>query len=231
MKKLKGLRKMSRKRTIKVKTMKTLEKGQDKINKICAVLRDETLEPAQKEAQAIIEKARQQADQLIAEAQQRTEKMHKDAKAAIEQEQNVFRSSLQQGIKQCLETLRQSIESKFFNENLSSIIEKGAADPQLVANLINAIVKALENEGLAANLTAIVSKTTDVRKLNELLLKEVVEKLKNQTLELGNFKAGVQLKLSDKNMTIDISDEALRELLGTYIARKDFRKMVFESRT
>ena len=37
--------------------MKTLEKGQDKIQKICAILRDQTLEPAQKEAQEIIERA------------------------------------------------------------------------------------------------------------------------------------------------------------------------------
>jgi V/A-type H+-transporting ATPase subunit E len=211
--------------------MKTLEKGQDKISKICAVLRNETIEPAQKEAQTIIEKARLQADQIVVEAKLKAEKMHKDAKVAIEQEENVFQSSLQQGIKQSLESLRQNIESKFFNENLSTVIERGATDPQLVANLINAIVKALEKDGLAVDLTAIVSKKMDMRKLNELLLKEVVENLKNKSIEIGNFKAGIQLKLSDKNMTIDISDAALKELLGTYIARKDFRKMVFESHT
>lgn len=210
--------------------MKTLEKGQDKISKICAVLRDETLEPAQKEAQKILEQAHQQAEQIIAEAQHRAEKMHKDAKAAIEQEQNVFQSSLQQGVKQSLETLRQAIEGKFFNENLSNVIEKNGAEPQLIANLINALVKALEKDGLAADLTAIVPKTVDARKLNELLLNEVLKNLKNKSVEIGNFKAGVQLKLSDKNMTIDISEDALRELLGTYIVRKDFRKLVFENR-
>jgi V/A-type H+-transporting ATPase subunit E len=211
--------------------MKTLEKGQDKIKKICALLRDETLEPAQQEAQKIIEKAQQQADQIIADAQKSAEKIHANAKAAIEQESNVFQSSLQQAAKQGLETLRQAIESKFFNEHLPQIIEKGAEDPNLIASLINAIVKALEKEGLAADLTVLVSKKMPVRQLNELLLQEVLKSLKGNSVTIGNFNAGVQLKVTNKKMTIDMSENALKELLGTYMARKDFRKMIFDNRS
>lgn len=211
--------------------MKTLEKGQDKINKICAVLRDETLEPAQKEAQQIIEKAQQKAEQIIADAQKAVEKQQAAAKAALEQERGVFQASLQQAAKQGLETLRQSIESKFFNEHLSTLIEKGASDPNLIANLVNAIVKALEKEGLSADLTALVAKTLVPRQLNELLLQEVIKNLKDNTVAVGNFNAGVQLKLNNKKMTIDISEDALRELLATYVVRKDFRKMIFDHRT
>lgn len=209
--------------------MKTLEKGQDKIKKICALLRDETLEPAQQEAQKIIEKAQQQAEQIIADAEKSAEEIHAKAKAAIEQESNVFQSSLQQATKQGLETLRQSIESKFFNEQLPQVIEKGTEDPHLIAGLVNAIVKALEKEGLAADLTAVVSKTMPVRQLNELLLQEVLKSLKNNSVVIGNFSGGVKLKVENKKMTIDMTEDALRELLGTYMVRKDFRKMVFGS--
>jgi len=45
---------------------------------------------------------------------------------------------------------------------------------------------------------------------------------------LGDFKAGVQLRLNNKNMTIDISEDALKELLGNHVVRRDFRKMVFK---
>lgn len=210
--------------------MKTLEKGQDKIDKICAVLRGETLEPAQKEAQMIIENAQQQAEKIIADAHKAAEKLHANAKTAIEQEHNVFLASMLQASKQSLETLRQGIENKFFNENLSTVIEKGASDPNLIANLINTIIKALEKDGLAANLSVLVSKAVSPREINELLAQDVLKQLKDNTVEIGNFNAGIKLKLNNKKVTIDLSEVALKELLATYVVRKDFRKMIFDER-
>jgi len=211
--------------------MKTLEKGQEKIKKICAVLRDETLEPAQKEAQEIVEQAQQQAEQIIADAQKAAHKLQSDAKAAIEQEHRVFQSSLQQAANQSLETLRQSIENKFFNEQLSLLIEEQANEPHLIANLISALVKAVEKEGLAVDLTALVAKTVSPQQLNELLSKEVLKHLQGQSVSVGNFNGGVRLKLQNKKVTIDVSEEALKELLATHIVRKDFRKMIFEGQS
>lgn len=209
--------------------MKTLEKGQEKIKKICAVLRDETLEPAQKKAQEIIEQAEQQAEQIVAEAQKAADKLHDNAKAAIEQEYRVFQASLQQAANQGLETLRQSIEAKFFNEQLTSLIEQQVNDPHLIASLINTLVKAVEQEGLAKDLSALVAKTVSPRHVNELLLKEVLKNLQGNSVEVGNFNGGVCLKLRDKKMTIDVSEAALKELLATHMVRKDFRKMIFAS--
>lgn len=209
--------------------MKTLEKGQEKIKKICEALRDETLEPAKKEAEEIIRQAQNQADSILTEAQKAAAKLHAEAKSAIEQEQNVFYSSLSQAVKQSLEVLRQSIENKFFNENLLSLIEKNTADPQHVANLINAIIKALEKEGLAANLTALIPKTISPRQVNELLLQDALKKLRENSVEIGDFKGGAKVKVNDKRMTIDISEEALKELLANYVVRKDFRKLMFQA--
>jgi V/A-type H+-transporting ATPase subunit E len=211
--------------------MKTLEKGQEKIKKICAVLRDETLEPAQKEAQGIIEQAQQQAEQMIADAQKAAQKLHSDAKAAIEQEYRVFQSSLHQAANQGLETIRQSIENKFFNEHLSALIEKQVNEPHLIANLINALVKAVEKEGLSVDLTAFVAKTIPPKQINELLAKEVLNSLQGQSVVVGNFNGGVRLKLQNKKVTLDVSEEALKELLATHIVRKDFRKMIFEGQS
>ena len=209
--------------------MKTLDKGQEKIKKICSVLREETLEPAEKEAQEIIDEARKQAERIIAEAQKSAEKLHLTAKAAIEKEQNVFQASLQQASKQSLEALRQSIEDRFFNSQLSSIITKNASDPQLVASLINAIVKALEKEGLNADLTALIPKSISPRQVNELILKDIINMLKDGSVKVGNFSGGAQVKLYNKALTIDISEDALKELLAGYVVRKDFRKIVFEA--
>jgi V/A-type H+/Na+-transporting ATPase subunit E len=208
--------------------MKTLDPGKEKIKKICDILRDETLEPAQKEAQQIIEKAQQEADRLNAQAHREAEKLRSDAKAAIEKDLEAFHASLQQAARQGLETLRQNIEHKVFNEHLPSLIEKEMDDCRPIADLINVIVKALEKEGLAADLTVLVPQNIPAQQINGLLLKEVLKSLTHQSVTIGNFNAGVQLKVNNKKLTIDISSEALKELLGTNIFRKDFRKLIFQ---
>lgn len=207
--------------------MKTLEKGQEKIKKICSLLHDETIEPAQKEAQAIIQQAHQQAEQIIASAQKAAEKLKSDAAIFIEQGRIAFESSLQQAAKQSVETLRQSIEHRFFSEHLSAILDKDLADPKIIANLINTVIKALEKEGLATNLSVVVSKTVSPRQINELLTQDAIKSLKENAVGVGNFAGGARIKLNNKNVTIDISDEALKELLATHVVRKDFRKMLF----
>lgn len=207
--------------------MKTLEKGQDKIKKICSVLRDETLEPAKKEAEEIISDGKRQAEEIIAEAEKQAKKIIDNARAAIEQERNVFNSTLEQAAKQSVEALRQSIERRFFNEHLQSVIEKNASSADLVAKLITAIVHALEKDGLAADLTALVPSALSPKEINELLLKDVLKTLKENTVGVGGFAAGAQVRLDNKKMTIDITEQSLKELLAGYVVRKDFRKMIF----
>lgn len=208
--------------------MKTLEKGQEKIKKISDQLRRETLEPAQEEARKIIEEAKIRADEIIAEAEKQTEVIFAEARKAIEQERNVFESSLQQATKQSLESLRQSIEHRLFNEQLHQIISKQASEPNVIAKLITAIINAIEKEGLSADLAAIVPKHVSAKEVNHLLTEEVLKKLKEHSVVLGDFAGGIQIKLLDKNLMIDISDEALKDLVSHYV-RKDFRKLIFAS--
>lgn len=208
--------------------MKTLEKGPEKIKTICKVLRDEALEPAQKESQEIIKSAHKQAEQIVAEAQKEADKLLAAAKTKIDQEQNVFQSSLQQAAKQSVELLKQKIESHFFNGNLSALIDKSASDPNVVATLIKAIVKALEAEGMAADLTALVPKSISERQVNELLIEDMLSKLREKSVVIGDFTGGAQLRINNKKLTIDLSSQAIKELLSSHLVRKDFRKMVFE---
>lgn len=209
--------------------MRTLEKGQEKINKICSILRQETLEPAKKQAEEIIEEGRKQAEQIIIEAQKNADGLTAAAKANIEQERNVFNSSLQQAAKQSLESLRQEIENSFFNEHLQTLIAKEGSNPDIIAKLVNAIVKALEKDGLSSDISAVVSSAIDPQEINTLLLKEVLNSLKEKGVLGGNFTSGTQVKINNKNITIDITDEALKELLSNYVVRKDFRKMIFNA--
>lgn len=206
--------------------MKTLEKGQEKIDKICAMLRDEAIEPAKKEAENIIKEAQKQADRLIDEAEKRVKSLMVEARSAIEQEREVFHSSLLQASKQGLEALRQSIEHKFFNEPLDILLESETANPAVVADLIKVMIESIEKEGLSADLTAIIPKTVSPQDVIKLLLQKTLTHLKDQSVVVGSFKGGAQVKLSQKKLTLDMTKESLQELLAHYL-RQDFRKMIF----
>ncbi len=206
--------------------MRSLEKGQDKIQKICDKLRRETLEPAKEDAQEILADARKKAENIKVEAEHHAEHLIKQARGQIEQERNVFYSSLQQAAKQTVEGLRQEIEHKLFNEELQSLLEKHLADPKVVAELINGIVKAIEKEGLATDLTAVIPRLVSAEEINLLLLEGIRKRLQGKPLEVGSFAGGAQVKLHGKKMTLDLSDQAIKEMLANYM-RKDFRKLIF----
>lgn len=207
-------------------SMKTLETGQEKIQKICDVLRRDTLEPAKEEAQGIIIEAKKRAEHIIVEAQQQAEKFLEQARHAIEQERNVFQSSLTQSAKQSLEALRQSIEYNLFNKELHHLVVRHTADPKVIAKLIESLVKALEKEGLAVDLAAIIPASVSSKEVNTLLTAEILSKLQGNSVVLGDIAGGVKILIKNKRMELDISNTEIEELLQRYL-RKDFRKMIF----
>lgn len=206
--------------------MRSLEKGQDKIQQICDKLRRETLEPAEEEAQQILKEARKKAESIKAEAEHHAEQLFKQARGQIEQERNVFHSSLQQAAKQTIEGLRQEIEHKLFNEELQHLLEGQLTDPKIVAEIINGIIRAIEKEGLTTDLTAIIPRLVSPDDVSSLLFESVRKRLKGKPLEVGGFAGGAQVKLHGKKLTIDLSDQAIKELIANYM-RRDFRKLIF----
>jgi V/A-type H+-transporting ATPase subunit E len=207
--------------------MKELETGKDKIKKICDILKNETLDPAKKEAEKIIQAAEEQARAIIKKAEIEANEMVKNAQKNNAAEKVLLEKQIAQALSQAKEKLRQEVQESLFNENLVAWLDKESADPTLVANIINALVQAVEKEGLSADLSAVVGKTVSIEKINATLLKDVLAKLRGQTVSVGDFVGGAQLQLHDKRLTLDMSDRALKELLGS-LMRKEFRDILFQ---
>jgi V/A-type H+/Na+-transporting ATPase subunit E len=206
--------------------MKGLETGKDKVKKICDVLKRETLEPAKHEAEEIIASARRHADEIIADAYKECKRMIEDATIENEKQKTIFQASITQTCRQTLEALKEKIEHKLFNPELAKMISKPMQDPKLIAALINAIVHALEKEGTHSDLSVVISSAISARAVNELLASEVIQRLKEKGVLLSSLSGGVEIKILKDNITIDLSDETLRELVASYI-RKDFREFIF----
>jgi V/A-type H+/Na+-transporting ATPase subunit E len=208
--------------------MENLDTGKDKIKKICEILKSETLEPAKEEAQKIVDAAEQEARGIIRDAESKAETILQNAKSKIAKEREIFESSIKQAFQQGMESLRQEIENKLFNAELSSWLDKQTADPGIAAKLINAIVEALEKEGTSTDFSAFIPKQVPAEKVNALLTKNVMEKLRDKSVVVGDFKGGVQLKLHDRKLTLDLSNEAIKELIAHYV-RRDFREILFRT--
>lgn len=206
--------------------MKTIDTSKDKVRKICDTLRKETLEPAIAEGEKIVIEAREKADKILKDAREQAERLHATARAEIEQERNVFNSSLAQAAKQSLEMLKQDIEAKLFNNELDEAVKRESSKVDVIAALIGAIVKAIEHEGIDADLEAIIPKSVSAKEVSSKLAENVLNKLKERGISIGDFDGGAQIKLIGKKVTIDITDSTLKELIASF-ARKDFRKMIF----
>lgn len=205
---------------------KNLETSDEKLQKICDLLRQDTLEPAQKEAAQIVAHARSQAEKIIHDAYVETEKLRDETQQEIQQQHHIFQSSLELAMKQSLESLRQSIENKLLKDNLSQHLNKEMTQSQVIADLIKALIQAIQKEGLSVELSAFVPQHASVEEVNKLLGADLLRALKQGTVFVGDFKGGVRLHLKDKAITLDVTSEEVVELLRKHM-RKDFRRMLF----
>jgi V/A-type H+-transporting ATPase subunit E len=122
--------------------------------------------------------------------------------------------------------LKEKIEHKLFDPELTKLIAKPMQDPKLMAHLINAIIHALEKEGTKSDLSVVISSALSAKAVNELLASEVLQRLKEKGVLISSLGGGVEVKLLNDNITIDLSDETIKEMVAAYI-RKDFREYLF----
>lgn len=207
--------------------MKGIESGKEKVRKICEALRKETLEPAMQEAEEIVAQARQEAERILAKAKKEASGLFDEGKLRLQREHATFQAALNQAAKQTMQFLRQMIEEKLFNQELAQLLSKPLHNPQVIANLITAVVKAIEKEGKEVDLSVFIPSVIPAKEVNALLAKEIVEKLKEKSVLLSPIGGGIEVKLRKDNITLDLSDTALNELVANYI-RKDFRETFFE---
>lgn len=207
--------------------MKSLESGKNKMQKICDALRKETIEPAKQEAKEIIENAHLQAAGIVNEAKERVQGLLKNAASDIEQKKKAFESTLQIACRQGIEKLKQRIEEELLVKGLKELVSKETADPKFLAEWISSFLQALEAKGIDEDLSALIPKSVTPRSINALLASRFLDRLKEKSVVLGDFDGGLQIKLHDRKITIDISDQALRELIADFI-RRDFRELIFQ---
>ena len=206
--------------------MPELEKADSRIQIICDKIRSETLDPAKEQAQEIIENARKEAERILQMAHAEAERILNESRKALDIEKQIFTSSLQQASKQSVELLKQKLENSFFNPNLTQWVKEQLGDAKSHARLVDALVTALNKDGVNTELSVSIPKSITADAVNSQLSEHILKQLKNNSVDTSDIGSGVQVKVIDKNMVLDVSSKALEEIIASFI-RKDFRKVFF----
>lgn len=205
-----------------------METANSQIRQICAQIEKEALGPAQQRAIEIEEQAKLKAEALVIKARAEAEMIVQTARQQIEQERALFHTSLRQAANLSIQSLKNAFENELFHPEVIGMLERGLADPVVLTRLIRSLCDAIERDGLGCDLSIEVSKSIDVASLNALLGKEILKKLKTGSCLLSNISGGFRIKVFEQQMTIDLTDQFLSELLEQNL-QSSFAKTFFQN--
>lgn len=203
-----------------------METGKQKVDRICSLLKEETLKPAQEEARRIIDEAKKRADEIEKATEQKRKEILSDADKELEKKKQIFESSLQLSCRNAFQKVRQSIETELFSDQLDQLLCEKLDDTDVIGEFIKSVAAAIEKEGLDTDIEVTISKNVSKEKLVKLLISKFKNKLDVEQVIDRDFAAGVKIKLVDQKITVDLSDQALKELLASFL-HKEYREIVF----
>ncbi len=209
------------------KTTPTLEQ---RLIAICQTVRNEALDPAIKEAEATKLYAEKQKEEILRQAEVKAKEIIKEAEKKAHDIRKALETSLNQSARQALDLLKEKIEKTLFNPALDSYIARSMQSEKETANLISAVTSSLQAQGIFGDITVELGQKLSKEKVVQELSREIVSRLKNETITVGTHNWGVIIKIDGKHLMIDVSDTAMKELMSNFL-RQEFRKILFSDET
>lgn len=202
-----------------------LETADNKVKEICEILRKETLEPAQLKAKKIVSDAVFEADELIHKAKLEVARIREENKLELARELKVHESSIQLAIRQGISALRQGVE-KIFATDLERQIEVVMGKEDSIAAAVSILFGLIEKEGLAVDLNVLLPKHVNLAEICTKLTVDFGERLKKSAIQIDDIKGGVEIKFKEKKISLELTDNAVKELLAAYVI-PELQKSIF----
>ena len=207
--------------------MEQRSSGDERLAAICQKIRNETLEPAEQEAQSILLNAEREAAKIKVEARQHADQLLHDARKELLEEQKAFEASLQQACKQTVDLLRQKVEKTLFKPALDAWLEKEFSSEEKTAQLLDILIEYLKKEGIEGDISAWIGSHLSKEEVVKHLAITSLKALPKEGIHVADQAHGIILKLADKHITIEITPDAIKELMAAFI-RNDFRRFLFD---
>jgi V/A-type H+/Na+-transporting ATPase subunit E len=206
--------------------MNTQTTSDERLAAICQMIRNETLDPAIKEAEHIKQLAEREAARIRAEAKQQAEKLLHEARQQLKEEKEAFEASLHQSSQQLLGVLKEQIERELFNPGVDSYLSSEFKDTVQVGAILRIILEDLSKEGPFGDISAYIGKNLNKEEVVKHLLTDSLRRLSSGEVQTGHFPSGVIIKIHDQHLAIEITPDAIREIILPFL-RPDFRRFLF----
>ncbi|MEW6356717.1 MAG: hypothetical protein AB1696_10345 [Planctomycetota bacterium] len=203
-------------------------------------LREEGVQAGRQEADRVVQEARQQAAKIVAQAKAEADETRAKARAEIEAEHSAAIDALHLAARDTQIRLREMVKSTFA-VHVKRLVSEELQDRDFLRQIILAIVERAVprlKEGQSAEILISdeIFEAEDKRgKLTEKgkeyarqFLLNVTGEMMREGIEIkpaGDKKHGVRLRLSGEDVEIDMSDEAISDLLVKHMVPR-YRTLV-----
>ncbi|NBO24152.1 MAG: hypothetical protein EBU93_02810, partial [Chlamydiae bacterium] len=160
------------------------------------------------------------------QAQERSAHMIHDAEERLKKQEEVFKASLNLSFKQAIAKLKGEITQKLFNQALLKKIQSEFNQVDLLNQCIQSVFEAIAKEGFQADAQVVLSRRFNKDQLAMMMAKVGVDYLKENVVDQGEFVSGVQIKIANQNLTIDLTDETIETFILNF-ASDTFKKLIY----
>lgn len=210
------------------------------VQELIGRLRDEGVKAGKQEAESVLQEARQQADQIVAQANAEADEIRDKARTEIEAERTASREAIQMAFRDTTLKLKSQVMAAF-SDHVRRLVSMELRDKDFLRQAILAIFgQATQKVAKDQPVEVLVSEelfVTDEK--GSRLTEEGKERLRHMVLGIsgemlregvdlkpsGETNGGMRVRLVGEDLEIDLSDEALSELLLGYLIPR-FRAIV-----
>lgn len=210
------------------------------VQELIGRLRDEGVKAGKQEAESVLQEARQQADQIVAQANAEADEIRDKARTEIEAERAASREAIQIAFRDTTLKLKSQVMAAF-SDHVRRLVSMELRDKDFLRQAILAIFgQATQEVAKDQPVEVLVSEelfVTDEK--GSRLTEEGKERLRHMVLGIsgemlregvdlkpsGETNGGMRVRLVGEDLEIDLSDEALSELLLGYLIPR-FRAIV-----
>jgi V/A-type H+/Na+-transporting ATPase subunit E len=200
--------------------------GDERLAAICQMLRKETLEPAQEEADAIKRKAEREATKILEDAKRKADQMLHETIKHLSDERKAFEAALEQASRQAIDLVKEKVEKALFNPAVNEFLTRELKDEKKIAKLLDLVVQKIQEEGVQGTLLVFLGKHLSKDEVVQALSKNALDRIGPQGIVISDEEVGAIIKIVDKHLVIEITKDVLRDLMSDFM-RPDFRKFLF----
>ncbi len=198
--------------------MTQIDTGNEKVKKICDLIKTQTLDPAKDEAKRIVEHAKKDAEKIISEAEDKAHKILDQVQNECESKRKLLESSLRLASKQAVSALKHLITEELFSKTFAQLVKSEVNHPGYIAKSLEMALQSTFKNVPDEDILVELPKSVTPDQIFQQLSEHVRDRLKKAQVEVSALSGGVIIHYNKENIAIDLSDKAALELLSRYIA-------------